>query len=280
MRQLEYLNGVAGVAPGGVSTLSCPRDRRYHSLKNFLSGYIASDPAGAPTVFDQLTTNPLDLVENVTLNVNGVDIWDLTPEDIIKLAKSDAPGETFDDELPFFFSQPSRASVVGEEATSWDMFGQANFTQIIKWKKNIANPQVSTVASFDYGRNIADGRFFLNIVKRSSYTWNVPAGAFDATALPIDKPIMRLHIEPSAGAVSKTVVTRDAAIVHELDKAHNDKFLKDYGIVSPFGYTVAFNHEQQITSPLIVNKALNVRTTFSEANSAKFIIEQIARGYV
>jgi len=279
MRNIEYMNGIAGVAVGGVATLNFQTERRYHGIKVFPSAMIESDPIGAPGVYDQATTDPTEIIEYAKLIVNGVVIRDLTPEDAIKLVQANYGGVAVDNHIPFQFSGPTRASITGEEATSWDMWGQRTFVMELKFKSNIANPTVLTLASYDYGRNLVNGKPFLNIVKQLSYTYNAPAGNYDIVSLPKANPIQRIHIEPSSGTVSEATVTRDAEKVFEATKVQNDEFHKDYGIDSPYGYSIVFDHEQQLTSPLVVKRDLNVRPTFSASNSAKVIVESISRGY-
>ena len=279
MRNIENINGIAGVAVGGVATLLMALERRYHNTKVFPSAMIESDPVGAPGVYDLATTDPTKIIESSKLIVNGVVIRDLTPAQAIKLAQANYGGVPVTDHIPFFFSDPTRASITGEEATSWDMFGQRTFVMEHKLRSNISNPVIKTIASYDYGRNVAGNQPFLNIVKQQSYTYNAPQGDLDIVSLPIRNPIQRIHIEPSAGTISEVLVKRDAETVFEATKAQNDAFHADYGIVSPFGFSVIFDHEQQLTSPLKVNRDLNVRPRFSTPNSANVLVESIARGY-
>lgn len=273
MRRVNYINGISGVAPGGVATLNIPTNRRYHGLKLFAS--VTETVAGNATA----STAPADVIEYVKLIVNGVVIRDLTPAQIIKLVQANFGGTAVTDHIPLHFSDPTRATIIGEEATSWDMFGQNTFILEIKFKAGTTNPQVDVQATFDFARNIADGKPFLNIVKQHAITVNAPAGEYDIVNLPLTLPIQRLHIEPSTGTVSVVEVNADGENVFEATKAENDALHIDYGIDSPFGFSVIFDYEQQLTSPLKVPRDLNVKPTFSAANNATIVLERISRGY-
>lgn len=273
MRRTSYINGISGVTPGGVATLNMPLNRRYHGVKIFPS--VTETVAGNSTP----STAPADVIDYVKLIVNGVVIRDLTPTQFIMLAQANFGGTAATNHIPLFFSDPTRATVIGEEATSWDMFGQNTFVIEIKFKAGTTAPNVDVVASYDFGRNLAEGKPFLNIVKQHSITVNAPQGEYDIVNLPIQLPIQRIHIEPSSGNVSLVEVKADGEDVHEATKTQNDEIHKDYGIDSPFGYSVIFDYEQQITSPLKVARELNVKPTFSAANNATLVLERISRGY-
>lgn len=268
MRIQNYINGIEGVTAGGTSTVNVPINRRYHWLKAFVAGNNGA-----------ATTNPVDLLDYVRLIVNGVVMRDLSPAHIIGIAKlngiTPAAGE-----LPLYFSEPWRASVVGEEATSWDLFGQSKCTLEMKWKAGLTALTCAVLASFDYGRNAADGKPFHAIVKQLAFTYNAPAGNYDVNTLPKSFPIQRVLFSASAGTISQVEVTRDNEKVVELSSAQNLAVLKDYRLDgSFFSFPLVFDAEQQISSALIVNKELNIRVTSSAANSLTAIVEHRAPDY-
>lgn len=247
--------------------------RRYHGLKIFAS--VTETAAGNATA----STDPRDIIDGVKLIVNGVVVRDLTPAQIIMLAQANFGGVAVDDHIPIFFSDPTRATIIGEEATAWDMFGQDSFVVEFKLKSGTTNPKITTQATFDFDRNTSDGRPFLNIVKQHSLTWNSPQGEYDIVNIPTELPIQRLHIQPSTGTVSRCEVNADGENVFEASKVENDALHQDYGIDSPFGFSVIFDFEQQLTSPLRVQRELNVKPTFSATNNTSIVLERIARGY-
>lgn len=273
MRRINFINGISGVAPGGVATLNMPLNRRYHGVKLFAS--VTDNGSGSAS------TDPVEIIDYVKLIVNGIVIRDLTPMQIRKIAQANSGGNAATDHIQLFFSEPARATVLGEESTSWDMFGQDTFVIELKLKAGTTNPSVTTQASFDFDRNIdpGTGKSFLNIVKQHALTYNAPAGALDIVNLPITLPFQRIHIEPSTGTVSECEVSADGETVFEATKEQNDALHLDYGIDSPFGFSVIFDHEQQVTSPLKVRRQLNLKPTFSAANNAVILLERKSRGY-
>lgn len=274
MRRISYINGISGVAPGGVATLEMPLNRRYHALKLFPS--VTETVAGNATP----STAPADVIDSIKLIVNGVAVRDLKPTQIIQLVQANFGGVAVTDHVPVFFSDPTRATITGEEATAWDMFGQSSFILEVKFKAGTTNPRLVTQASYDFNRNQMGGKLFLNIVKQHAQTFNVPSGEHDIVNLMRDLPIQRLHIAPSAGTVTAAEVIADGESVFEATKAQNDALHLDYGIDSPFGFSVIFDYEQQFTSPLVAKRSLNLRPVFSDANNVTIIQERVAPGYV
>ena len=273
MRRINFINGISGVAPGGVATLNMPLERRYHGVKLFAS--VTDDGSGSAS------TDPVDIIDYIKLIVNGVVIRDLTPLQIRKIAQANFGGTAATDHVQLFFSDPTRATVIGEESTAWDMFGQNTFVIEMKLKAGTTNPSVTTQASFDFNRNEdpGTGKPFLNIVKQHGLTYNAPAGDFDIVNLPIALPIQRIHIEPGTGTVSQCEVSSDGETVFEATKAQNDALHLDYGIDSPFGFSVIFDYEQQVTSPLKVLRQMNLKPTFSASNNTVIVLERLAQGY-
>jgi hypothetical protein len=225
------------------------------------------------------SSDPQDSIEYVKHIVNGVVIRDLTPEQIIKIAQANFGGVAVTDHIPVYFSDPTRATIIGEEATSWDMFGQTSYVIEIKFKAGTTNPQATIQATYDFQRNMANGSPYLSIVKQHALTYNAPAGDLDIVNLPKDLPIQRMHIEPSSGNVTAVEVSADGEAVFEASAAENAALHKDYGIVSPFGYSVIFDYEQQLTSPLKVARELNLKPTFTASNNATIVLERISKGY-
>lgn len=275
MRIINILYGINGVVSGGAATLDIPVGRRYHALKCFLSGTVAAAPS----------TNPVDIIQSARLLVNGIVMRDLTPAQILKIAAlNNRPADATSGELPFFFSEPWRASVVGEESTSWDMTRQSRFTLELTFLPTVTAPACVVEAAFDYGQNVgADGKPFLAIVKQLRYTRSNPAGAVDITDLPQQYPIQRIHLETSAGNIPSLEVWNDTVKVMEGSKAVLDTFWEDYEMVpaSGFGLSAVFDYSQQISDALFVaNQNLNVRPVCGSAGSITAIVEHRAPGYV
>ncbi len=282
MRIINYINGMQGVAAGAVATLDIPVNRRYHALKLFVSGTFNAAPS----------TNPEELISSVQLLVNGVVIRDLRPGDVIKIAKLNGiTPDTTNGETPFYFSEPWRASVIGEESTSWDMFGQQKFTLQVTFNSvsvtgafPITNLAAAVEASFDYGRNYDDkGQFFLAIVKQLRFGYSAPIGSVDLTNLPMQFPIQRIHFSPSTGTLSSLIVYNNSIKAMEGLTAQLNDFYKDFKLVPASGFALSaiFDHTQQISDALKVeNNSLDVQPVCSAANNLTVIVEHRANGYV
>lgn len=275
MRNITLLNGFNGVVAGGVATLDIPTNRRYHSLKAFLTATVGGNPSFDPTV----------IVSSARLLVNGVVMRDLTPLQVIGIAKINGiTPDVANGELPFFFSEPWRASVIGEESTSWDLFGIRQFTFELTFLATAVTPAAVVEAAFDYGRNVdAGNKPFLAIIKQLRFTKSNPAGAVDLTDLPMQYPIQRIHLTVSAGTITYLEVWNDTVKVLEGITANFQDFYKDYKItVAPnFSASAIFDFTQQISDALfVVNRNLNVRPTCSNAGAVTAVVEHRAPGYV
>lgn len=274
MRIINLLSGINGVVAGGNATLSIPVGRRYHALKVFLAATVGGNPS----------TDPTAIITSARLLVNGVVMRDLTPTQILDISRlngitpSAAAGE-----LPFYFSEPWRASVIGEESTSWDVTNQATFTLELTFAAGAVNPSAVVEAAFDYGRNRdASGKDFLAIVKQLRFSRANPSGAVDLTDLPQVFPIQRIHLDVSVGTVTSLEVWNDTVKVWEGTIANLNTFLKDYGLDgTQFGASAVFDFTQQISDALFVtNQNLNVRPVCSNAGTLTAIVEHRVPGYV
>lgn len=282
MRIQNYITGIQGVTAGGVATLNIPIDRRYHALKLFVSGTFNAGTS----------TDPNELIASARLMVNGVVMRDLLPSDIIKIAKLNGiTPDTTNGETPFYFSEPWRASVLGEESTSWDMKGQTSFTLEVTFNSvsttgsfAITNLAAAVIGSFDYARNLnGANQPFLAIVKQLRYSVSAPAGQFDFTTLPTVHPIQRTHFRTSTGTISSMEVYNDSTKVMEGLTAQINDFYKDYKLVPASGFSLSaiFDFTQQISDALFVqNNNLDFRITSSAANALTAIVEARAPGYV
>jgi len=265
MRIRNYINGIEGVISGGIATINVPVNRRYHAIKLFVS-------ATGETLASAI-------VDSVRVIVNGVVMRDLLPAEFQKIAKLN--GQTCGDlEIPIFFSEPWRASVIGEESTSWDMFDQVRFTLEVKFKTGLTAPTLQALATYDFARNVSDGKPFLAIMKALKFTYNAPAGNYDITTLPVRFPIHRILLGASTGAVNSVEVFRDSQKVFESTVAENARFLADYKLAAgEFSFPLVFDAEQQISSPLLVDREINVRANCASPNTLTVIVEHRANGY-
>jgi hypothetical protein len=270
MRQLNRITGIEGVTQGGNATVSLPTGRRYHGVKFYarVNGVLA----------------PIEtVIGKVRAIVNGVTVRDLTALQILGIAQANGldPSEG---ELPIFFSEPWRASVMGEEATSWDMAGQNSFKyelQILEQDEPTDVVQISGVMEFDYIRNRnQEGKPMLAIIRQSVTTYNVPAGQYDMDTLPVRFPIQRIWLD-GPEAISAVEVTRDSEKVYEVTNAQNQNELADYKIDgTTFAFPIVFDFTQQITDGLEVARTLNLRVTSEEPQAIGAIVEAVAPGFL
>ncbi len=185
-------------------------------------------------------------------------------------------------EIPIYFSEPWRASVLGEEATSWDLFGQTKCTLEVVFK-TVTAPAMQVQASYDYGRNKDGDKFFLSIVKQMNQGYNAPTGQFDIVTIPTQFPIQRLLLQMASNSISSLEVYRASEKIHEGTTAQNTRWLADYGLVGgAFTFPVVFDYEQQISSPLLVANQgdLLVRPTTTGSALLTVTIENRAPGYL
>lgn len=269
MRNYIPINGIEGVATGSVATANIPVNRRYHALKVFLS---ANNGAA--------TTDPTDILDYIRIYVNGVVMRDITPAEAIAIASLNgitaAAGE-----LPIYFSEPWRATVIGEESVSWDLFGQTKMTLELKYKTGLTAITTSIQCEFDYARNVSNGQLFLAPIKQLAVNYNATGGQYDLVTLPIRFPIQRLLLGASTGTISAVEVDRDNEKVLDTTNAQNLAYLKDHGILgTAFSFPIVFDADQQISSPLIIAKDLLVKVTSSAPNTLRALVENRANGYV
>lgn len=275
MRNVNYINGVSGVGTGNTATADIPVGVRYHALKLFLAATISAAPSTDPTAI--LATG-----NSVQLICDGVTIRSLSPTQIIKIAALNgitaAAGE-----LPMYFSEPWRASVIGEESTSWPMYYNRKLTLQFTFASGASAISAAVMASYDYARNVSDGKEFMAIVKQLNVQDSVASGQSDFLLVPKVFPIQRVHFQASTGNVTSVEVYRNSDKLREGTSAQNSAFLKDYKLdASQFSYPVVFDFEQQISSPLIVNvlDQLNFRLTCSAANTMTATVESRAPGFI
>jgi hypothetical protein len=219
-------------------------------------------------------------LDYVRLIVNGVVMRDLLPAQILGIAKMNGITPVTG-HLPIYFSEPWRASVLGEESTSWDTFGQNTFTIEIGIDSGATAPGLKTLAVYDFGRNVSDGNPFLAIVKQTQIAFNAPAGQFDMTTLPIRNPIQRIELVAASG-ITSVEVTRDSEKVYEATTAENAALLQAHGLSDPteFAFPIVFDASQQISDNLTVDRDLVVRAVSGGAQTVTAVVEHRAPGYV
>lgn len=276
MRIKNYINGVEGVAVGGVAVANVPVNRRYFDFRMFITGNLAG--GGAAQTAAQLVTN-------IRVYVNSVVMVDLTPTELRKIAIMNGQIMT-DVQIPLFMAEPWRATVTGEESVSWDLFNQTKCTIEITFASGTENLTFKMLSSFDYTRNFSTNDAgettpLLAIVKKTAQTYVMGGGQNDITTLPQRWPIQRIEMQASAGTVDYVEVYRDDEKVHEATVSENEAANQNQQMDSTqFSYPVVFDSDQQISSALLVQNTLLLRPTCSAANNLRVITEHRSNGYV
>lgn len=277
MRLVNYLTGIEGVAASSTATINAPINRRYHQLNMF---YTA---AGVPA---DVTLG----ISRVRLSVGGVLMRNLTPAQILAIAALNLNKWVQADfapalgELPIYFSEPWRRSVTGEEATSWPIYadlGISTFTIQVDFTA-VAAPGLQVLATFDYGRNVSGQSQFLTPIKQLPVAYNVAAGIFDMTTLPINFPIQRIELFGTQ-VINSVEVYRDSEKVHESTVAQNARVLAAHGLdgagITGLQYPIVFDLDQQLSSPLLVSRDLDVRIDSAAGQTVTAIVEQRADAF-
>ncbi len=277
MRIYEPIAGIEGVASGASATVKVPVNRRLHLIKFFAQ---ATDAVPA-TVYGS------DVMDEILFYVGGKLIRTATAAELLFFAAFRKYSLTVaNDGVPVFFSDPRRASVMDEQVTAWDLWGQTDMTIKVKIKAGLTGVTLSAVMAHDDGYTTNDQKQrVLNVLRQTPFYFNA-GSTYDITALDVDKPITRIFLFPEAGKsiTGVKVVVNDTQTVHELTSAQNVSFLKDYDLVAETGagkcYPVVFDANQQLFDALPVVRSLRVTVTSSAAGQIKAVLENRANAYV
>lgn len=275
MRSYISINGIEGVSPNGTAVATIPPNRRYHTISLFVGDSGSPDSSK---------------VSLVRLFVNGVLIREVTPAQIIALAKMRLNLTPDAGYLPLIFSDPNRATVIGEEVTALDLFGQNKCTVEVVFS-GATSPTLAIQGTYDLDRNLAGGQPVLAIVKQRVLTTNAAVGDTYVTTIPNQFPIQSLLLQPSAGTISRVEVWRGSDKVFEASKAQNNADLDLYEIdPTAFEFPVVFDREHQVTSALdcanrnskgeVTDYAdLTIKVTCSASNNLAVLFEQRVDSY-
>lgn len=277
MRINEKIAGINGsLASGSTATLKLPVNRRYHWLKFFL---VANTTAAGHAAL----TNVKDIIESIQLYVGGRLVRDVTPLFLQMLCKLNGVTGISALELPIFFSEPWRASVMDEQATAWDVNDVTDFSVRIKFLATAQDIGLTGLACYDGGRaRLANGQVVLNIVKHLPYSAYAVAGSRDFTEFPVNLPIQRIYFTGvDANQITKVDVIADSFKIHEAEEAENAAILSDYKLdASAFDYPLLFDPHQQLFDTLMVQRDLTVRVFTASAGQIGAILETRAGAYI
>lgn len=200
--------------------------------------------------------------------VNGIVMRDISASDTLKLAKANGYNPAAG-EFPVFFTEPWRKIVDHDQATAWDLAGQSTYQILLGIRSGITSPQLNGTYEFDYLRNARrgpDGKpiLFLRPIKHHTFTYNVPAGVYNVTSLPVDYPIQRMWLtETGAGSIYQIELYQDGNKVLEGTNVQVNEMLNQYGFNSTvFDFSCVFDPDQRLGKALKVqNLVLRVYST-------------------
>ncbi|MDD2764173.1 MAG: major capsid protein P2 [Opitutaceae bacterium] len=274
MRIYEPVSGIEGVASGASASIKIPVNRRLHLLRLFAA---AAGPIYGTAVID-----------TVFIYVGSKLIRQVTAQELVDIATLN--GFTVvqaTDGIPIFFSEPWRASVMDEQVTAWDLWGQNDMTLKVQLKTGLTTPTLAAVMDHDDGFTTnAQNQRVLNIVKHSP---NYQSGGTvnDIMTLDIAYPIHRIYLYPPVGTTISKVkaILNNVQTIHEMTPAQNAAFLKDYKLVAPTPaagamYPLIFDVEQQFFTALNPPQALRVTVESDLGGQIKALIENHAPAYI
>jgi len=220
--------------------------------------------------------------------VNGVVMRDISAADSLRIYMANigvgvpAPANG---ELPICFTEPWRKIVDHDQATAWDLIGQSTYQILYGINSAISSPSLTGTYEFDYLRNArlnAKGEqvLFLRPIKQHTFTYNVPAGLFNVTSLPVDFPIQRMWLrEAGKGSILQTELYQDGNKVLEGSYQQVDQMLEQYGFnASVFDYNAVFDPDERLGKALKVNN-LVFRVYSASPGALNIVMEIQGDGY-
>jgi len=281
MRRYEPIAGITVGASGSDSTIPIPVNRRLLLLLLYASA-TNSVPA---------TVYGADVIDGIQIYVGTRLIRDYTAQECLDIAKLNGLGTITPSAtvgLPIFFAEPWRASVMDEQVSSWDVFGQPAVTIKARTKASLTSPAISAVLDYDDGFTTnAQGQRVLNIIRHEPVNLGSLGTSADilSPVIPVDKPIQRILIYPASGVTvtAAKVTINDSQVVYEMTQAQNINFLGDYGMVAESGngkmFPVVFDMSQQMFDGLQPVRSIKLGLTQSGAGTVKLVLERRDAGY-
>jgi hypothetical protein len=272
-RIVNQVPGITGVSANGTALVNLPVNSRYHRF----SFQVTNNGTAA---------DPTTVLSSVKLLVNGTNMRDISPANIIGIAKTlgytPALGE-----LPIWFTNPSRNVLVPNDSNSWDLFGQSTFSI----QAGIANgtvPGLVGVMEFDFLRNLqTDSKGasvpFLQPMAQHQFLFNLSGGRNDIVTLPLDFPVARLWVTSANARITLLEVYQDGNKIVEGTPAQLNQFAAQYGFLlggaNPFETGAIFDMDQRWWKSLKVANSLNVRVTLSAADNVTIVQETLPGAY-
>jgi hypothetical protein len=188
---------------------------------------------GTPT-----PVSPSSLLSGVKQLVNGVNMRDITPTNMLGLCYSNGYVPQLG-KLPILYTEPWGNVLMQDDQLSWDVIGQSTFQLQFGITPYCVNPGLSGVAEFDFNRNVRPGTtpsgqktnvLFLQPVSQHQFSWPIVAGRNDINQLPYMFPIRRLWLVGSTpGNLYQVEVYQDGNKILEATQSQIAEMYAQYG---------------------------------------------------
>ncbi|EIQ00203.1 hypothetical protein OpiT1DRAFT_04745 [Opitutaceae bacterium TAV1] len=224
MRTPEPISGITGISPGGEALIPLKVNCRVHNVQTKIGAVIGGDYKGALSPAELAT-----VVEMFTIEVGGHTVRQCTPAELIKLNAED--GNAYEPGRPvFYFTEPQRATVSGEEAFAWPLYGvpENNALLKVKFKDTAVGPTLTALQVSDTLPQVnGAGQPFANIVHwlRRSIT-NTGAGEFDENTLEVGGLIHRITFD--SDKITKLVAKIGTRTIWDADRNDAAELYKPY----------------------------------------------------
>lgn len=223
---------------------------------------IALTSGGTPSPI-----NPVNFLTGVREMVNGVNMRDILPVNIMGIAQ--ANGVMFNSalgELALNYTEPWRNVNNHNEVNSWDLFGQNTFQIQLQISPNVVSPGVIGISEFDFLRNVnvvgSNLVPFLQPVAQHQFSYNGIAGRNDINTLPFSFPIARIWIYGATpGQITQVEIYQDNNKVFEATVPQMKQAYQPYGF--QFGTANYFN--QTFAGSAVLKAGYNPVTYFDAA---------------
>lgn len=209
--------------------------------------------------------NPLSVITNFKLLVNGVNIRDIDVGNYIKIQQANGHLPRLG-ELLIPFSEPWTNVSQQSDVNSWDLFGQSTFQIQIGISPNVTTPGVVGTMEFDYFRNEVqlNGAMspFLQPIALHQFSWPIVGGRNDINTLPFNYPIRRMWLQGSTvGQITQVELFQDGNKPLEATLLQLQENYEEYGF--QFGKPTYFN--QTIGGNNVLKGAFNPISYFDAA---------------
>ena len=301
-RQPFKLTNVTALPPPGSSgqrrTFFMPGNIRVHNFTCYVTqGQPGTEATPAPASRAQI----IAAIQRIRLVVGTVTIRDITADQLLKMQdilgykQLGNPDGTNMGAFTIYFSEPKAATVLGEEASAWDLRGIAELQIWIDLNMPPAGTafDVRMEASIDSIANVINGQFAGRIIRASRFTDQLGGGRTSYFLLPRTRPFSRLWLFPLSGVLPTRVIlrrnqvdvydmTQTAALpelASNLKKYDKTPFLNPDGTVKDV-WPIILNPDGQITNIMEISPAdqLELITEMPTSGQIEFLIEQQSIG--